>query len=78
MPRLIVCKPDGNVISLKGRSEVESKLAVAAFIWLEAAKDKPVKTSSDLQVYEVNISKIAFIVFEFCCGALFSRSRACC
>ena len=61
MPRLIVCKPDGSIISLKGRSEVESKLAVAAYIWLEAAKDKPVKSSSDLQVSSVK----AFNDFEF-------------
>ena len=78
MPRLIVCKPDGSIISLKGRSEVESKLAVAAYIWLEAAKDKPVKSSSDLQVSSVNISKIAFNDFESFCGTLFSHSMACC
>jgi len=41
VPKLVVCKGDGSVITYRGRSEVESKLALAVYNWLDAAKPKP-------------------------------------
>ena len=41
IPRLIVCKPDGASITTKGRSEIESRLAGAAFNWIESSRPKP-------------------------------------
>lgn len=41
VPRLVVCKSDGTPITLKGRSEIESKMAGAAYNWVESARPKP-------------------------------------
>ncbi|XP_067942717.1 nucleoredoxin-like protein 2 [Watersipora subatra] len=50
VPKLIVCTSDGTPISYKGRSDIESKLVVAVYNWIDAAKPKPSKPTEQEEV----------------------------
>ena len=66
IPRLIVCKPDGASITTKGRSEIESRLAGAAFNWIESSRPKPKQlVNGFVSGLKIDYSQITF---NHCCG----------